>query len=136
MAVTALLLPNTRNKLPNQRDTTPDDGECWRDAGTKLNATMARAGQATIDFGAIPGASDTNLAVTGQDDIAAGASVEAFIIPTATVDHSADEHVVDPPRVCAGNVVAGTGFTIYANYPGPMLAYGKWTVGWRWSPNV
>jgi hypothetical protein len=66
MAVTRLLLPTHASRLPNQRDTTPDDGESWKAAGEKINNTMARSGQATIDFGAIPGASDTTLASPGK----------------------------------------------------------------------
>ena len=67
-----------------------------------------------MDFGAFPGASDTSVAVTGQAAIASGSLVEAWIFPATTADHSADEHVVETIKVMAGNVVAGTGFTIYA----------------------
>lgn len=136
MAVTRLLLPDDHNKGPNTRDETPEDGESWLKAGTKINAAMARSGQSLLDFGAAPGVTDATLAVTGQDDIAAGATVGVFIVPTATDDHSADEHVVDPPRVYAGNVAAGVGFTIYGITNTNQPVYGKWTVGWRWSPNV
>jgi hypothetical protein len=94
---------------------------------------MVRSGQTTIDFGAFPGVTDVTATVTGQDDIAAGATVEAFIMPTATVDHSADEHIVDSPASIAGNVSAGVGFTIYGITNTNQLVYGKWTVGWRWS---
>ena len=75
---------------------------------------MATQGSTTVDFGAFPGATDTVATITGQASIGSGSLVEAWIFPTATADHSADEHWVDPPEVFAGNVVAGTGFTIYA----------------------
>ena len=52
--------------------------------------------------------------VTGQSSIIAGSLVEAWVFPLGTADHSADEHVVDPPRVIASDIVAGTGFTIHA----------------------
>lgn len=75
---------------------------------------MGAQGTTTIDFGAFPGSSDTSVAITGQASILAGSLVEAFLFPAATADHTADEHVVETIRVMAGNVVAGTGFTIYA----------------------
>lgn len=70
-------------------------------------------GTATLDFGAFPGASDASVAVTGQTAITAGALVEAWLFPATTADHSPDEHLVETIRVMAGDVVAGTGFTIY-----------------------
>lgn len=133
MAVTDLLLPDSHTVGPNTRDYTAEHGESWRAAGTKINANMVRSGQTTIDFGAFPGVSDVTVTVGSQDSIAAGATVEAFIIPTATDDHLADEHIVDPPRVYAGSVSAGSGFTIYGISNTLALVYGKWTVGWRWS---
>jgi hypothetical protein len=75
---------------------------------------MGAQGTTTVDFGAFPGKSDTSVAVTGQTTILAGSLVEAWIFPTATADHTADEHMVETLKVMAGSVVAGTGFTIYA----------------------
>jgi hypothetical protein len=74
---------------------------------------MASTGTTTLDFGAFPGKSDTSTAVTGQASIVAGSLVEAWIRPVATADHTADEHMVETLKVVAGNIVAGTGFTIY-----------------------
>ena len=70
-------------------------------------------GTATIDFGAFPGASDASVTVTGQTTIGAGSVVQAWIFPADTADHTADEHWIETIKVVAGNVVAGTGFTIY-----------------------
>lgn len=109
-------------------------------------------GTATLDFGAFPGKSDASVAVTGQGGIVAGSLVEAWLRPVATADHTADEHMVETLKVIAGNIVAGTGFTIYGfntsqlneNPPGErhvMYAtgqgrgtriYGQWTVAWAW----
>lgn len=107
-------------------------------------------GTTTVDFGAFPGKTDVTATVTGQTAITGSSLVEAWIFPTATVDHSADEHWVDPPEVFAGNVSAGTGFTIYAvakkrsdigqrsdsrlilNIDNPRV-YGLWTVAWVWN---
>jgi hypothetical protein len=75
---------------------------------------MSGTGTTLVDFGAFPGASDASVTITGQTGILAGSLVEAWIFPATTVDHSADEHVFESIKVVAGNVVAGTGFTIYA----------------------
>lgn len=74
---------------------------------------MGASGTTTVDFGAFPGKSDTSVEVTGQAGIVAGSLVEAWIRPVATADHSADEHMLEPLRIVAGNIVAATGFTIY-----------------------
>jgi len=74
---------------------------------------MGAQNTTTINFGAFPGSYDCSVAVTGQALILAGSLVEAWIFPTATADHTADEHLMTEIKVRAGNVVAGVGFTIY-----------------------
>ncbi len=74
---------------------------------------MGATGKTTIDFGAFPGKSDASVNVTGQAGIVAASLVEAWIRPEATADHTADEHMVETLKVIAGNIIAGTGFTIY-----------------------
>lgn len=75
--------------------------------------TPVTSGTATLDFGAFPGASDATVTVTGQAGILAGSTVQCWLEPTATSDHTADEHLYETLAVRAGNIVAGTGFTIY-----------------------
>ncbi len=90
-------------------------------------------GTTTVDFGAWPGSTEASVVVTGQAGIVAGSFVEAWLVPTATADHSADEHRHDGPRIVAGTIVAATGFTIYAHARDlGGLAYGLWTVAWVW----
>lgn len=111
---------------------------------------MAGQGTTTVNFGSFPGSTDATAVITGQTGITTGSLVEAWIFPTATTDHTVDEHWADPPEVFAGNIVAGTGFTIYAvvkkradtgpvsdslrirNIDTPMQ-YGLWTVAWVWN---
>lgn len=110
----------------------------------------ANAGQAEIDFGAFPGASDTSLAITGQAAILTTAKVRATVTAKATTDHSADEHWVESLTVMAGNISAGVGFTIYARNGNQVSAptgvlrgssagsdgtrlYGKFTINWDWA---
>lgn len=94
---------------------------------------MAVQGITTIDFGAFPGASDASVAVADAT-IAADSFVAAWLYPQATVDHTADEHRVEPIHVVAGDVQAGVGFTIVAHYRGlgGTRAYGQWTLMYSW----
>jgi hypothetical protein len=94
---------------------------------------MGAQGTTTINFGAFPGTTDTSVNVTGQGSILSGSLVEAWVIPTATADHNVGEHIVDPPLVIAGNVVASTGFTIYASTNNNKRHYGQFTVAWVWN---
>lgn len=114
---------------------------------------MAATGTATLDFGAFPGKLDASVAVTGQAGIASGSLVEAWIRPVATATHSADEHIMATTmmQVIAGNIVAGTGFTIYGlavdatpgvgsidgyfrNLPRKVSRlYGTFTIAWAWT---
>lgn len=141
------------------------------DAGNEeIDVTIAASGSGgggsgttVVDFGAFPGASDASATVTGQAGILGTSRVRAWIEATATADHSADEHWVETIAVTAGNISAGTGFTIYAKNTGTLsepvaeqwgaqrLAgaggnirpdngggkgtrlYGQFTVGWEWS---
>ena len=89
-------------------------------------------GISTVNFDAFPGSTDTTTVIMGQGGIFAGSNVEAWLVATATADHSADEHWADPPKITAGSIVAGVGFTIYAA-SSDRRAYGLWSVAWRWS---
>lgn len=90
-------------------------------------------GAVQLDFGAFPGKTDAVAVVTGQSAITASSFVEAWIAPDVTTEHSADEHWVDPPAVVAGNIVAGTGFTIYGVTRDHRRKWGKWNVDWVWT---
>lgn len=96
---------------------------------------MGAQGTGLLDFGAFPGKSDTSLAITGEASILAGSLVEAWVLPAATVDHTADEHIVEQLEVIAGSIVAGTGFTVYgvSRGSGDVRLYGKFNVGWVWN---
>lgn len=122
---------------------------------------MGAQGTATLNFGAFPGASDTSQVVTGQGGILSSSLVEAWILPAQTADHSSDEHLLETFKVFAGNIVPGTGFTIYGintsekfewgldmtnnavgdliTRSGPAqvgrgtLIYGAWNIAWVWN---
>lgn len=94
-----------------------------------------------MNFGAFPGtdAVSVSVAVTGSPTLG-----EAWIVPAATADHSADEHLLAAPRVVA-SVPSGGSMTINAiaqegearsgvRNAAPPRTYGLWTVGWVSAP--
>ena len=103
------------------------------------------SGTATINFGAFPGTPEVELDVSGQTGLVATSRIEAWVLPIATADHSADEHKSESLEVKAFYKVDGT-FTIrgWDNSPPPMkrqqnkisrrhILYGQFSVGWAWS---
>jgi hypothetical protein len=116
-------------------------------------------GSTTVNFGAFPGTGHATVAITGQAGISGTALFEAWIMPVATADHSADEHIAETLRCIASDLIAGTGFTIHVfnnnlliepfksfnlgergtfqrlDIPSSraQLSYGLFTVGWVWN---
>ena len=87
-------------------------------------------GVTAIDFGAAPGSTYTTAVVTGQTNIKATSVVTALLMAEATASHNALEHAIAPIQISAGNVVAGTGFTIYASTD--LRFTGTFNVRWSW----
>ena len=93
---------------------------------------VAIANSAILNFGSFPGGYDCSNTVTGQTGILANSVIDAWITPLASADHSADEHWIDSIEITTGNIVPGTGFTIYASsFNGS--AYGSYNVQWVWN---
>ena len=81
---------------------------------------------------------DTSVVVTGQAAIVSGSKVEAYLMGDTTADHSDDEHImaVSMMGFVCGAIVAGTGFTIYANVRDDISKAGltgQFTVQWVWT---
>lgn len=93
---------------------------------------MGGQGHTTIDFGAAPGVDSVRKSITSETGILAGSDVEATMRCEASADHSADEHFIENIRINAGNIVAGTGFDIFAECT-LGTAYGLWNVTWVWN---
>lgn len=101
---------------------------------------MGAQGTAILNFGIYPGGSDATVAVAAPN-IEADSLVEAWLTPQATADHTADEHLIEPLRVMARNVVAGVGFTIAGVNTSQLAApgqvaptiWGQWAVAWVWN---
>jgi hypothetical protein len=87
---------------------------------------MATQGSTTVNFGS--GALDAQVAVTGQAGITTGNLVEAWTSWNGTDDSP----WVEQMQCTAGNIVAGTGFTIVVK-PAMGRAYGSYTINWVWN---
>lgn len=94
---------------------------------------MAVQGTAVLDFTSTP-ADEASVVVTGQTGIVSGSHVEAFFMRESTGDNGVDEHEMAAAlcRLVCGSIVAGTGFTIYANSIGDA-AIGTFNVRWVWN---
>ena len=86
-----------------------------------------------IDFGAFPGKQEVSYNITGQSGITSTQSAQAEFMAEATSDHTIADHTYAPMFVffSCGNVIAGTGFTIYARAVGKMQ--GTFNVRWVWA---
>jgi len=89
-------------------------------AGVDGGGTILGSGTSIIDFGS--GAPMATVTVTGETAILAGSLVYCWIKPEATVDHTADEHIIESIKVVASDIVAGDGFTIYGLCPDPAIS--------------
>jgi hypothetical protein len=87
-------------------------------------------GSTTINFGSAPGTNFVSASITGQGSIASNSYIEAFLMSEATVDHNDYEHCIVPIRLTCGNIVAGTGFTIFAVTDWRLT--GTFNVRWVW----
>jgi len=88
-------------------------------------------GVATLDFGAAPGTNFVQTVITGQAGILTTSHVDAYLMAASTASHNAYEHAVVPVRVTAGDIVAGTGFTI--NAVTDWRLSGTFNVYWVWA---
>jgi hypothetical protein len=102
-------------------------------------------GSATVNFGAFPGNSEATVDVTGQGGLIATSKIRAWILPIATADHSADEHIIESLDVTGVYKVDGA-LTIKAQqrflpqfrqvepfYAQALRLFGQFTVAWRWA---
>jgi hypothetical protein len=93
---------------------------------------MATQGAAVLDFGST-GSDIASVAVTGQASILVGSDVDAYWMAVATADNAADAHLMAASMIqlVVGDVIAGTGFTIYGVCPAQGVT-GTWNVQWVW----
>jgi hypothetical protein len=101
----------------------------WVAVGGGGGSTITK-GSTTVDFGA--SSTDVQVAITGQTGILTGSSVKAWLNPSATASNTADNYWLDDLEILAGNILAGTGFTIYAKC-NTALAHGIYNINWEWN---
>ena len=89
-------------------------------------------GTASLNFGADPGSNEASVTVTGQTSIAAGSKIVASVAYSATADHTVSDaaYAACLMGVSAGNISAGTGFTLYAR--STQKLEGKFNINWNW----
>lgn len=91
----------------------------------------ANVGLAVVNFGTSSGTNVTTVAVTGQTGILSTSKIIVNINPIATATHNAFEHMFVSIRLSASDIIAGTGFTIYAITD--LRLTGTFNVQWRWN---
>jgi hypothetical protein len=94
---------------------------------------MGASGTATLDFGTAPGSNEASVDITGQAAILAGSETDAWIVATATGDHTANDaaYAAALVGISTGALVAGTGFTVYGRSVEKMQ--GTFNLQWAWN---
>lgn len=100
---------------------------------------MGAQASVSLDFGAYPGAHSATVDLTGQAGFDATSLAEAWIVPKATADHSADEHRLEELDVMAAYQADGT-VRVYGEHNGRgsrstngHKLYGVFNVGVVWN---
>jgi hypothetical protein len=88
------------------------------------------SGSVAINFGSTPGTNFVSVDVTGQTAITGTSKVKAYKAVQATATHNEYEHIVVPLDISVGNIVAGTGFTIYVVTDWRLD--GTFNLNWEW----
>lgn len=90
-------------------------------------------GSIEIDFGSAPGSTYAEAVVTGETAISLTSSAEAFMMAEASSDHVLGSQIAAAGLITltCGEIVAGTGFTIYA--VSDQKLNGKFKVRWIWA---
>jgi hypothetical protein len=90
-------------------------------------------GIATIDFGTGSGSNEASLTITGQTSIVSTSNIEVYVMGSdTTVDHTASDHKYLGlfARFTGGDIIVGTGFTIYARSLQKLS--GTFKIHWIW----
>lgn len=89
-------------------------------------------GTATISFGSTP-TSEGSVTVTGQGSILSGSFVEAFLMVESATGNTVDDvkFAGVSLRIIVGDIVASTGFTIYATAISGLIT-GDVNIRWVW----
>lgn len=90
-------------------------------------------GSTTISFGVFPGSNEASVVVTGIGTIGASAKAEAFFMRSTSANHTVNDHSYAAlfTGLTCGDVVASTGFTIYARSTEKLS--GAFTLQYVWA---
>lgn len=109
------------------------DGAAWVDNGATTIAAPVGGNQGSLVIDAGTSYTDeVDVSVTGQTGISATSVLNAWLLPVDTADHSAEEHMTDPPDVFAYGPIVGVGFTIRLVARSVGGIYGRYSVAWAW----
>jgi hypothetical protein len=117
--------------LTNERTLTAGTGITLTDGGAGGNLTIASSGGSgnavttVIDFGTGKGDHSTSTVVTGQTWVTGGSNIVTSIIDYVG-ENSAEDASIEGITIAVGDIVAGTGFTVYAS--SPFGSVGKYQV--------
>ncbi|MCZ2224551.1 MAG: hypothetical protein LC122_13080 [Chitinophagales bacterium] len=105
----------------------PSANPSWGSVATNVNE-----GTATLDFGTIPGSTNSSVVVSSQTGILATSNIKVWIQDDTTATHNEEEHriVALNSVITAGTIVPNTSFTIYL-YTTLRLT-GTFKVRWEW----
>lgn len=91
---------------------------------------MGASGQATVSAGVIGiGVDEIIQTIPATGISAVNSEVEAWIQPKDTAHHTVDEHIVEPLKVVAYNIVDNVSFDVRLFCENGRI-YGDWNVAW------
>jgi hypothetical protein len=98
-----------------------------------LPGASSVTGSTTVDFGAYPGSNEASTVVSGQAGIAAGSSVQAWLVAEATSNHNVSDatYAALLAAISCSVPTADTGFTVYARSAEKLT--GIFKIQWTWS---
>lgn len=93
---------------------------------------MAATGEATLDFGALPGSNEASVAFADVDVTATSKAEAFFMAGDTTADHTASDHrYIGLFVALSADVTNGVGGTIYGRSTDKMT--GTFKVRWVWT---
>lgn len=124
------LVLGTNATLTNERVLTAGTGITLTDGGAGGNLTIASSGGgnaaiAIVDFGSGTGDYSTSTVVTGQTWVTSSSKILTSVIDYG-VENTAEDASVEGLTITIGDLVAGTGFTVYA--ASPFGSVGKYQI--------
>ena len=124
------LVLGTNATLTNERVLTAGTGITLTDGGAGGNLTIASSGggntaTAIVDFGSGKGDYSASTVVTGQTWVTSSSKILTSVIDYGG-ENTAEDASVEGLTITIGDLIAGTGFTVYA--ASPFGSVGKYQI--------